>query len=210
MLRIDWTDGGAVRAAHVVVVDLEHGNRSRLGVVGEDEVSVRLVSVGPRGSLLDADQAGINRARDVLQRPLEQQVGAGVADLMILERVKVEELLARRKIDRLQLRLSALALQRRLDACLREASAERDVEEPQRRVLVQEGALVGEVPRVAAPLLKRDVADARRLAEEQLGGAALVARGLVSGREVLVEIVEARPTAGDDQRVRQDGGAALG
>src|SRR5437899_12290957 len=122
MLRIDRTDGGAVRAAHVVVVDLEHGNRRRLGVVGEDEVSVRLVGIRTRRALLDPNEAGVNGARDVLQRALEQQVGTGIADLVVLERVEVEELLARREVDRLQLRLRSLALKRRLNPSLREAS----------------------------------------------------------------------------------------
>src|ERR1700737_5190498 len=39
VLRVDRADGRAVRAADVVVVDLEHGDRGRLGVVGENEVA---------------------------------------------------------------------------------------------------------------------------------------------------------------------------
>src|SRR4029077_9124215 len=109
---------------------------------------------------------------------------------------------ARREVDRLQLRLGALALQRRLDACLREASAESDVEETQRRALVVARALSGEVPGIAAPFLKGHIADKRALAQKQLGGTTLVASGFIRGREVLVEVGESRAPAGDDQRVR--------
>src|ERR1700687_36240 len=45
VLGVDRSDCRAVRAAAVVVVDLEHGDRGRLGVVGQDEVAVGLVGV---------------------------------------------------------------------------------------------------------------------------------------------------------------------
>src|SRR3979411_346339 len=37
VLRVDGSDCRAVRAADVVVVDLEHRDRGRLGVVGQDQ-----------------------------------------------------------------------------------------------------------------------------------------------------------------------------
>src|SRR5258705_7830764 len=46
VLRVDRADGGPVRAADVVVVDLEHRDRGRLCVLRQDEVAVGLVGVG--------------------------------------------------------------------------------------------------------------------------------------------------------------------
>src|SRR2546423_1069858 len=109
---LDWIDLGwdhrgkarrSVRAADVVVVDLEHRDAGRLRLVREHEVAVRLIRVGARCALLDADQPRVDRACDILQRALEQQVGRGVADLVVLQRVEVEELFARREVDALQL-----------------------------------------------------------------------------------------------------------
>src|SRR5438034_11084646 len=45
VIRVDGADGRAVRAADVVVVDLEHRNAGRLRLVGKHEVAVRLVGV---------------------------------------------------------------------------------------------------------------------------------------------------------------------
>src|SRR5215472_14297398 len=95
VLGVDRSDGRAVRAADVVVVDLEHRDRGRLGLVAQDEVSIRLVRVRAGGVLLDPDQPRVDRARHVLKRALEEQVGPRVADSMVLQGVEVEELLAR-------------------------------------------------------------------------------------------------------------------
>src|SRR3989454_5833613 len=141
--------------------------------------------------LLDPDQPRIDRPRDILQRALEEQVGAGVAYAVVLQRVEVEELLARREVDGLELGVRAFARKRSLDTRLGEFAAQRDVEQAQRRVLLQLGALVGEMPDVATPFLDRDVADLRSLAEEDLGRAAAVAGLGVILRDVFVEIVEA-------------------
>ena len=119
--------------------------------------------------LLDPDQSRVHRARDVLQRAFEEQVRAGVADSVVLERVEVEELVAGREIDRLELGVRALAGERSFDARFGEAAAKRDVEKTQRRILLELGALVCEMPHFAAPFLHRDVADLRPLAEEDLG-----------------------------------------
>ena len=62
-------------------------------MVGEHEVAVCLVSVRACGALLDPDETGVDGPRCVLQGTLEQQVGARVADLVVLQRVEVEELL---------------------------------------------------------------------------------------------------------------------
>src|SRR5437899_946575 len=120
---------------------------------------------------------------------------------MVLQRVEVEELLARREVDGLELGVRALAGKRSLDTRLGEFAAQRDVEQAQRRILLQLGALVGEVPDIAAPLLDRDVADLRSLAEEDLGRTAAVAGLGVIFRDVFVEVVEAGVLAGDDQGV---------
>ena len=80
--------------------------------------------------LLDLDQPGVHRARHVLQRAFEEQVGARVPYAVVLQGVEVEELLAGREVDRLELGVRALARKRCLDTRLRELAAEGDVEEP--------------------------------------------------------------------------------
>src|SRR5436305_6392903 len=52
VLGVDRADRRAVGAADVVVVDLQHRDRGRLGLVAQDQVAVRLVGVRPRGVLL--------------------------------------------------------------------------------------------------------------------------------------------------------------
>src|SRR5258706_16120462 len=131
VVGVDRSDRGAVSASDVVVVDLEHGNARGPRLVGEDEVSVRLVCVRASGALLDADESRVDGARHVLQRALEEQVRGGVAHLVGLQRVEVEELFAGREVDALQLRGRALSDERRFDAGLREPRAQGDVEELQ-------------------------------------------------------------------------------
>src|SRR5437660_1179885 len=65
------------------------------------------------------------------------------------------------------------------------------------------------MPHVATPLLDRDVADLRSLAEEDLGRAAAVAGLGVIVRDVFVEIVEPRVLAGNDQGVRKNAVSAF-
>src|SRR5690349_12888771 len=43
VVRVDRADRGAVGAPHVVVVNLEHRDRGRFGVVGEHKVAIGLV-----------------------------------------------------------------------------------------------------------------------------------------------------------------------
>src|ERR1051326_5527530 len=83
VVRIDRADGRAMGAAHVVAVDLEHGDGGGLRLVAQDEIAVRLVRVRARGVLLDANEAGVDGARVVLQRPFEEEVAACVPDLMV-------------------------------------------------------------------------------------------------------------------------------
>src|SRR5205814_614823 len=92
---------------------------------------------------------------------------------------------------------------------LRELAAEGHVEQAQRGVLLQLRALVGQMPHVAAPLLDRDVADLSALADEDLGRACAIAGLVVLLGDVLVEVVELRASAGDDQRVGQNAGVSL-
>ena len=128
---------------------------------------------------------------------------------MVLQRVEVEELLARGEVDAFQLSARARPDERGFAAALREPAAEGDVEEPQPRVLLQTRALVGQVPRVAAPFLDRHIADVRALADEDLRRTAPVTRALLLLADVLVEVVEARAAAGDDHGMGQHSGAAL-
>ena len=72
-------------------------------MVREHEVAVGLVCVRPRGAFLDPDQSRIDGARSVLQGAFEQQVGARVADLVVLQSVEIEELLAGGEVDPFQL-----------------------------------------------------------------------------------------------------------
>jgi hypothetical protein len=94
--------------------------------------------------------------------------------------------------------------QRSLDSGLGELAAEGHVEKPQRGVFLQLRALIGEMPNVAAPLLDRDIADLRALAHEDLGRTGAVSGLVVLVGDVLVEVIEFRVSAGDDQCVRHD------
>src|SRR5256885_6207357 len=53
VLRVDGAHRRPVSAAHIVVVDLQHRDRGRLRLVGEDKVAVRLVGIRARGVLFD-------------------------------------------------------------------------------------------------------------------------------------------------------------
>ena len=195
-------------AADVVVVDLEHWDRGRLGLVAEHQVAVGLVGVGARRALLDPDQPGVDRASGVLQRALEEKVAGGVADLVVLEGVEVEELVAGGEVDALQLRRRARPLEVGLAADLGEAAAEGHVEDPRPAVLGDVRPLVGELVGVPAPLLERHVADFGTLADEDFGRAAGEGGLLEGGGEELVEVVEAGVPTGQDQGVGEDRGAA--
>src|SRR5713226_10546126 len=79
MLWIDWADRGSMRAAHFVVVDLEHGDRCRLRMIREHKVPVGLVCVRVGRALLDSDEPCVNSSCHVLQRAFEEKVGPRVA-----------------------------------------------------------------------------------------------------------------------------------
>src|SRR5258708_5952862 len=208
-LRVDRPHRRAMRAADVVVVDLEHRDRGGLGVGGEHEVAVGLVRVRARGALLDADQSRIDGSRGVLERALEQQVGSRVADLVILQGVKVEELLSRCEVDRLQLCVRTPSDQRGFDARLRKLRAERDVEEPQPSVLLEAGPLGGGKPRGPPPLLNGDPTDLCAFADEELRRATSIDGRLTLSADVLSAVAEAGAPPPPAQPVRHYGGAAL-
>ena len=128
---------------------------------------------------------------------------------MILEGVEVEELLARGEVDGFQLRLGPLACQRGLDTGLGEPASECDVEELELRILLEPGSLVAEVPRVAAPLLDRDIADLGAFAEKDLGRAGAIAGFIRVLVDLLVEIAEPSVHPREDQVMRQHLSAAL-
>ena len=68
LLVVDAAAGGAVRAADVVGLDLETGDRVGAGLVREHEGVVALVAVGLLGLRVDLDHSAPHHPRAVLQR----------------------------------------------------------------------------------------------------------------------------------------------
>ena len=117
-LGIDPADRRAVRAAHVVGLDLETRDGVGMRLRRQHQVAVLLVGVGLLRVLGDADHAAPDRPRRLGQHALEEQVGRRVRRVVLLGRVEVDVLRAVEHVGARQLRGRPRAGQARLHAAL--------------------------------------------------------------------------------------------
>ena len=74
LVLVDRTNSRAVAAAHVVLFDVEVGNRVSMGSFVEDQVVVGLHGIRSNRPAVDPDQPAVHRVGMVGHRSLEQQV----------------------------------------------------------------------------------------------------------------------------------------
>ena len=121
---VDLADRGAVRAAHVVGLDLEPRDRGRLGVGREQQVAVLLVGVGLLRALVDADDPAPDGPGAVVEHALERQVGSRVGGGVLLGGVVVDVLGPGQVVRAGHLDVGALAGEQALHARLGPRAAE--------------------------------------------------------------------------------------
>src|SRR5271166_2753374 len=153
LLGVDRADGGAVRAAHVIRLDLELGLGIGARTLGEQQISVGLVGVAALRALLDDDHAGVDRVRVSVERALEEQITVRVAGAVALQRVVVELLRAAREDQTEHVALGARAEQFDLDVALGESAAGAQIERHELRAVRDARVLMREHDRLRAALL---------------------------------------------------------
>src|SRR5438105_7384661 len=126
---------------------------------------------------------------------------------VILQGPKIEGLLSGPEKEPLQLGARARALEDRFHPEPRHLTAKRDGQRVQMRITAELEPLVGELPGLDAPVLKRNITDIRALLEKDLSRTAGERRFLTVCAEELVDVLKARALATDDQRMRQHGGS---
>ena len=109
LLGVDRTDRRGVRAADVVLLDVEIGNRVGVRALGEHEVAIGLRGDGTAGALGHVDHAAVDRAGVVAHRALEDQVARRPPDGVLLEGPEILHLGAFGEIGRGEPALGALA-----------------------------------------------------------------------------------------------------
>ena len=171
LLRVDLGDRGGVRAADVVGLDLEPGDRVGVGIRGEQQVAALLEGVGALGARVDADHPAPDGGRPLGEHAAEGEVGGRVLGRVLLGRVVVEVLGAVAGVGAGHLRARAapgeLGLHPHLAA--RRAEAERDPLEV--RVAADLGPLGREDPAFVGELLLADVAEVGAVADDELDDA---------------------------------------
>ena len=175
LFPVDLADRRAVGAADVVRLDLEAGDRVRVGRRREEEVPVLLVGVRLLGLGLDADHPAPDRGRLVAQRALEREVGRRVRRDVLLERVEVEVLVAVGEVGARDTRGRALPGEVVLDPDLALLRAEAAGDPVELGVAADARAVRREVPCLPGEILERDVLDLRVLADEELDDGVRVA-----------------------------------
>src|SRR6267143_5727509 len=192
LVLVHLPDRGSVRAAHVVRLDLEARDRIRAGLLGEEQVPVRLVGVRALGVLVHLDQALIDHPRAVPERALEEKVADRVTHVVVLERMEIEVLRPVSEVAARELGLAPLTVEVHLQIELRELSAERGVGPVEPGVAPDTNALGAEVMDVSGPALEGSEVEARGLTHRDLGGPDVHAGARLAVRDVLL----------DDRRLR--------
>ena len=160
-----------MRAADVVGLNLEAGERVGLGFVAQHEVAVALVGVGFLRVGIDDNQAGEDRLRGAAEGVFVEEIGFGVGRLVNLECTLVEFLtaLGDGEGEHLGERAGGLQLRERFVAGL--AGAEVDVEGLDAGVAADDGAVGLEGKGAVAPVLFADVGEVCAVAGVEIVGA---------------------------------------
>src|SRR5437879_8680683 len=126
---------------------------------------------------------------------------------VVLQRSKVKGLIPGPEEQTLQVGGRAGPLENRLDPEPRHLTAKRDGQRVQMRITAELEPLVGELPGLDAPVLKRNITDIRALLEKDLTRTAGERRFLTVCAQELVDVLQARALAPDDQPMPQHGGS---
>ena len=98
LLLVELRDGGRVRAAHVVGLDLEARDRVGVRLLREQQVAALLERVGLLRARVHLDHAAPYGARAAAEHAAERKVGDRVRRRVLLERVEVDVLAAVRHV----------------------------------------------------------------------------------------------------------------
>jgi len=108
--RIDLANRGAVRALHVVGVNLKLRLRVDACLLGQQQVLVRLYRVGLLRAFANEDLAVENRPAVVIENPFVQLVTAAMRLLVVDDRVRVGMLIGAHKVKAVDRSLSAFVI----------------------------------------------------------------------------------------------------
>ena len=109
--------------------------------------------------MVDTDHAGVDGVGTVVERPLEQQVGRGVARFVRLEGAEVVHLVAVAEVEGRHPAGGATADEAAIEAIAGVVAAERDMGQTERRFLTDRGAHGTQLVGAGTPRVDRDQAD---------------------------------------------------
>jgi hypothetical protein len=181
------------------------GDRVGAGLLREEHVPALLVAAGAARRRLDPDLPVEDGLRGVVERGEVEEIALRALPVQVLEAVHVDALRVARSHEPEQLHGRSAGLDVRLDARLRAAAADEDVERREVAVPPRAVALRPEVPDVLGEAADADVADLRALARvdlEERDREPLAGAGL---RREILDQRDRRPTLGDDDRPRDHG-----
>ncbi len=186
LLLVELRDRSGVRAAHVVGLDLQPGDRVRVRLLRQKQVPALLERVRLLGAGVHLDHAAPHRARAAAEDAAEREIRDRVRRGVLLQRVEVEVLAAVRDVGAGDARARAAAVELRLHPDLPARRAERERRPVERRVARDDRALVREHPGGVVERLRSDVVKRRALAHDDLGDAVEEALGLLVARHPLL------------------------
>ena len=85
---IDAAAGAAVRASHVIGIDLKTRNRIGSRCIAEHEVVIALITIGLLGAFVDFDHSSPYGPRSILQNRLVKEVACAMRCHVVLEGVE--------------------------------------------------------------------------------------------------------------------------
>ena len=97
-------------ALHVVCLNLEVGHRLGPALSTKLDVAVRLKGNRARSVFGDTDESGVDRTGGIVDNTLEQQIAGGVWCVVVLERTKVEHLIAVTEVNCVEIAVGAPTL----------------------------------------------------------------------------------------------------
>lgn len=205
----DGAAGAAVAAFDLIGIDFQAGHGVGFGFLAVDEVAAGLVGVGEVGAFIDGDEAGEDGAGGVVEGVFVEEVAAGVGGDVVLEGALINDLGGGGQGDGDHVAAAALAEEVADALAAGEGRAELDLEGFDLGVAMRGGG--GEVQGGGgvAELLAVGVGDAATGLGDEVGDGATEGGDVAEGA-VVVDNGDGGVVAGDDEGVREDGGAGGG
>lgn len=192
-------------AFDLVGIDFEPGEAGRFGFVAIEQVAAGLVGVGVVRAFIDDDEAAENAAGLAVEGVFVKQVAGSMRCLVTLKRALIDDLVADGQADAEHVAAGALADEIADAFAAAEGSTELHLEALHARVA--SGGDAGKMQRLSVirQLLAGGVGDLAAAAADEIGDGDAEA-AFTFETAIMIDDTDFGVVAGDDERVREDGG----